>query len=179
MTADPSPGGTTGTPTAPPPSASLSGHAGGDDVALFVRRLLDCARSLFVAVPEAGRAPLFAAIDSALDAFLTTPAPATFLAAFRALDQARRRLLIERAGSGVLQRGFEDGLAALRRVSSLPVPALEVLARHLPADARAGARLHALAALAGTYQELSARVAADTDRRRRLWKTFPRRRTRR
>ncbi|MEP6655222.1 MAG: hypothetical protein ABJA82_17795 [Myxococcales bacterium] len=142
------------------------------DAAVLARRLLPCAHAAFLVVPESARPPLCAAVD----AFLRSPTPSRFLAAYRLLEQARRRAIIERAGRGVFRRALADGLAALGGVSSLPPVVLEVLTGHLPVDARAGERLKALAALASAYQELSARVSADSDRRRRLWKNFPRRR---
>ncbi|MES1205419.1 MAG: hypothetical protein ABUS79_05735 [Pseudomonadota bacterium] len=145
------------------------------DAALFARRLLPAARAAFQMVPPTAIRPLHAAVD----AFVEAPAPSSFLAAFRLLDQARRRAMVEQAGGGVLRRAFQDGVAALRRISALPTPAVDALAAHAEVDARAGERLHALAALTGAYQELSARVAADGDRRRQLWKTFPRPRPRR
>lgn len=159
--------------TATATAARASGEGVGE-VAALARRLFPAARAAFLVAPEAARGPLYAA----LDAFMQAPAPSTFVAAHRVLSQTRRRLVIEQAGHGVLRRGFAEGVAALRGVSSLPPSLTDALASHLPLDARAGDRLTALAALAGAYQELSARVAADGDRRRRLWKTAPRRRPR-
>lgn len=144
------------------------------DAAVLARRLLPCAHAAFLVVPESACPRLCAVIDG----FLHAPTPSAFLSAYRVLEQARRRAVIEGAGRGVFQRAFADGLVALRGVSSLPPPVIDILTGHLPVDARAGERLQALAALAGAYQALSARVAADGDRRRRLWKNFPRRRPR-
>lgn len=144
------------------------------DVTLFARRLLPCAHAAFGVVPEAERGRLCEAIDQ----FVLAPAPSTFLRAFRVLDDGRRQAVLGSAGRAVLRRAFSDGVALLREVSSMPPPVVDVLADRLPVDARAGERLRALASLASTYQEVSARVAADSDRRRRLWKTFPRRRPR-
>ena len=111
----------------------------------------------------------------ALDRFIAVPGPARFLAAVRVLDQARRRCLVAATAGATLDRAFADGLAAVRAVPGLPTDLIERLAG-LPVDPRAGQRLHALAALARTYQELGARVAADTDEmRRRLREAAPRR----
>jgi len=57
----------------------------------------------------------------------------------------------------------------------LPQPLVDALATNLPLDARAGDRLRALSALAAAHQEIGGRVVADIERRRRLWKTLPRR----
>ena len=144
------------------------------DVTLLARRLLPCAHAAFAVVPEAERGRLCEAVDQ----FVLEPRPSTFLRASRALNDGRRQAMLQSAGRGVLRRAFSEGVAALRNVSSLPPPAIDILANRLPVDPRAGERLRVLASLANAYQEVSARVAADSDRRRRLWKTFPRRRPR-
>jgi hypothetical protein len=115
---------------------------------------------------------------AALDHFLARPAPSTFLQAMRQLRQAEGRRLIESTARPTLLRARQAGLAALREVPGLPPPLLDRLAATLPADARGGQRLLALAALARSYHELAVRVAADTDEmRRRL--PYPRRGARR
>lgn len=152
----------------------MTGVAAPDDVAAYARRLLPGAQAAFQEVADHDSASLFAA----LDAFIAAPAPSTFVAAFRLLGEARRRRLMKGPGGALLRRGFDDGVNALRGTTALPREITDLLAIHLPVDVRAGNRLRALAALATAYQELDERVAADTDHRRRLWKSFPRRRPR-
>jgi hypothetical protein len=73
-----------------------------------------------------------------------------------------------------MRRAFTDGVAALR--AAVPGPLADRITAELPLDARAGQRLQALAALATAYEELSSRVAADSDEmRRRLRAGAPRR----
>lgn len=145
------------------------------DVALLARRLFAVVAAAFRLVSPEARGPILSAVDG----FLAAPAPSTFLIAFRVADRTRHRALIERAGARSLRRSFDDGVAALRQVSSLPAALVDGLVAGLPRDVRAGRRLNALAALAATYQELGTRVAADTDQRRRRWTGLPRRRARR
>jgi hypothetical protein len=121
-------------------------------------------------LPAEERGPALGAIDR----FLAAPGPAGFIAAVRLLGEARRRRQVAAAAGSTLERAFADGLAALRAVPGLPAVVGERLA-DLPVDTRAGQRLHALAALARAYEELGARVAADTDEmRRRLRESAPR-----
>ena len=161
MTTDATP-----TPATAPPSASTS------DTAVLARRLLPLARMAFQGVRQDDRTPILYAID----AFLLTPTPATFLSATRVMDETLRRLLIARAGRGPLQRGFAEGVQTLRTVGVLPATVIDELEANLPVDPRAAERLNALAALVTTYTALGTRVVADADQRRRQWKSFPRRR---
>ena len=136
----------------------------------LARALFTHALAAFRVVPVEERGPALGAIDR----FLAVPGPARFLAAVRLLGQARGRRQVETAAGTTLERAFADGLAAVRAVAGLPAELTERLAA-LPVDARAGRRLHALAALAQAYEELGARVAADTDEmRRRLRDSAPR-----
>lgn len=143
-----------------------------DDTAALARHLLPLARTVFHRVRDDERAPVL----TVLDTFLRAPSPSSFLAATRVMDETLRRLLIARAGRGPLRRSFAEGIETLRGVGALPAAVIDELAVHLPMDPRAAERLHALAALVGTYTTLSARVAADADQRRRQWKALPRRR---
>ena len=125
----------------------------------------------FRTVPEGDRGPCLAAIDG----FLAAPAPSSFLAAVRALDQARQRALVDHTASTTVARGRTHGLDALRAVPGFP-PRLVDRLQSLPADPRSSVRLAALTSLVTAYQELALRVAADTmETRRRLRSTLPRR----
>lgn len=152
-------------------ATAADARAARPDVAAWARRLLPRAHVAFQTVPASARG----AMVIALDHFIAAPAPATFLAAVRVLDQTSRAAILERAGGGLMRRSFEEGVTALRRVASLPQSLVDALATNLPLDARAGDRLRALSALAAAHQEIGGRVVADIERRRRLWKTLPRR----
>jgi hypothetical protein len=131
--------------------------------------LLRQAVAAFQVIPDEARGPALAALDD----FLAAPAPASFLAAIRVLRAQSRRAIVETTGGATMRRAFTDGLAALR-ATSIPPPLIDQLAQ-APLDARAGRRLLALAALARAYEELAARVAADSDEtRRRLRASVPR-----
>jgi len=153
------------------PSSSLPPAT---DAACFARRLLPLASAVLQRVPEGERTPIL----SALDRFLGAPSPASFLAATRVMDGALRDLLIARAGTGPLRRGFADALSSLRSLGALPPAVIDELAANAALDARSVDRLNALLALVGAYAVLDARVAADVDQHRRRWKPPPRPRQR-
>jgi len=136
--------------------------------------LLPLASAVLQRVPEGERTPIL----SALDRFLGAPSPASFLAATRVMDGALRDLLIARAGTGPLRRGFADALSSLRSLGALPPAVIDELAASATLDARSVARLNARSALVGAYAVLDARVAADVDQHRRRWKPPPRPRQR-
>jgi hypothetical protein len=141
-------------------NAAAAPDAGGPALA---RALFGHALAAFRAMPPEARAPSLAALDR----FLAAPGPARFLAATRVLRAERRRCLVATTAGATMERGLADGLAAVRAVPGLPADLVERLAADLEPDPRAGQRLHALAALAQAYEELGARVAADTDEMRR------------
>lgn len=118
--------------------------------------LLRRAVTAFAAVPPDAREPLFAAID----AFLTTPGPATYLAATRVLADARQTHALRQVRAAQTGYAFARGLDAVRR--ELGATAAEALAL-VPTDERAGLRLRALALLAAAHRELAERVAGTTE----------------
>ena len=131
--------------------------------------LLRRAMAAFQVIPDEARGPALAALDE----FLAAPAPATFLAATRILRAQARRAVVETTAGATMRRAFADGVAALRG-TAVPPTLIDQIAE-APLDARAGRRLLALAALARAYEELAARVAADSDEmRRRLRASVPR-----
>jgi hypothetical protein len=133
--------------------------------------LLERARVTLGALPEAARGPGLAG----LDAFIANPAPSSFVAACRALSEARRRHLVASRPPARARPAITAAAAALRRVPALPGALSQRLAADLPADHRTGQRLFALAALARAYEELAGRVAADTaEMRQRFMQAAPR-----
>jgi hypothetical protein len=135
----------------------------------FAPALLRRAVAAFRVIPDESRGPALAALDD----FLAAPAPATFLAATRILRAQSRRAIVETTAGATMRRAFADGVAALRS-TTVPPSVIDQIAE-APLDARSGPRLLALAALAQAYQELAARVAADSDEmRRRLRASAPR-----
>lgn len=126
-------------------------------------------------IPEHERAPVL----TALDAFLGSPTPASFLAATRVIDAGLRELVVARAAVGLLRRAFGDAIRSLRGVGVLPPAVIDELEGGVTTlDPRSAERVNALSALAETYAVLSARVAADVDEHRRRWKPPPRPRRR-
>jgi hypothetical protein len=140
------------------------------DTPRLARALVGHALRALRTIPEDARGPAL----GALDRFLATPGPATFLRAVRVLGEERRRFVVESAGGSTLRRGLDDGLASLRQVPGLPAALVDRLAADLPLDARTGQRLHALADLARAYEEVLGRVAADRDEMRRRLRGAPR-----
>jgi hypothetical protein len=131
--------------------------------------LLRRAVAAFRVIPDEARGPSLAALDE----FLAAPAPATFLAATRILRAQSRRAVVETTAGATMRRAFDDGVAALRN-TAVPPTLIDQIAQ-APLDARAGPRLLELASLARTYEELAARVAAESDEmRRRLRASLPR-----
>jgi hypothetical protein len=138
--------------------------------ARLARVLVGKVVATFRVVPEEGRGPALEAVDR----FLAAPAPAAFLAATRVLRSLRQRALIEGSAGATVRRSVAEAALSLRRI--LPPALMDRITTDLPIDARAGQRLQALAALATAYEELSSRVAADSDEmRRRLRAGAPRR----
>jgi hypothetical protein len=160
------------TAAAPEPDPPPKPSAARDDVAVLANALLGHALEAFKSIPESARGSALAALDR----FLAAPGPAAFVAAARELREARRRFLVETRASGTLRRALEDGVRELGEVPGLPEPVAARLAADLPIDALTGPRLRALALLARAYEELAARVAADTDEMRRRYKAAPHRR---
>jgi hypothetical protein len=138
----------------------------------FARVLLARAQATFRLLPEAERGPALAGLDR----FLANPAPASFLAAARALSHSRRRYLVGSRPPARSRPAITAAAAALQRIPALPRGLSERLAADLPTDARTGQRLFALAALARAYHELAGRVAADTEQMRRRFQQAPPRR---
>jgi len=139
-------------------------------VSALAPALLRHAVAAFAVSADDARGP---ALD-ALDQFLAAPPPASFLAAARVLRDLRRASLIEATAGATIRRSFADGLAAVGAVG-LP-PALVERLTEVPVEARAGQRLHALAVLVRTHDELAGRVAAEaSEMRRRLLESAPRR----
>jgi hypothetical protein len=118
--------------------------------------LLRRAVTAFAAVPPDDRGPLLTAIDQ----FLATPGPATYLAATLVLADARRTHALRQVRAAQTGYAFARGLDAVRR--ELGPIAAEALSA-VPADERAGLRLRALALLAAAHRELAERVAGTTE----------------
>lgn len=141
------------------------------EVARFARLLATRARSL----ASLARSPreVGALIDGALDPFLADPRPSTFVAAMRVLGEERRRLLSQRPAAARPREAppppVSAGVDGLRRTAALPASVTGRLAG-LPPDRRARQRLLALSALVRAYEELAARVAADTEEMRRQFR---------
>jgi hypothetical protein len=113
----------------------------------------------------------------ALDAFLTAPSPSRFVAATRALVEARRRSRAARFDVILGERRFRRGT---ERLEALPFvdEATRAALTAQPHTGAAGRRLAALAALLDAHAELAARlrsadaahvdvVIAEADRRAR------------
>ena len=92
-----------------------------------------------------------------LDAFVTTPSPARFAAAARALADARRRARHERLDALLGERTFARGLERLAAVPFVDDDTRAQLAAQ-PHDAATGRRLAVLAALLDAHAELAARL---------------------
>jgi hypothetical protein len=110
----------------------------------------------------------------ALDAFIATPSPSRFVAATRALADARRRSRAARFDALLGERRFRRGAARLDAVAFVDDGTRIALAAQ-PHTAAAGRRLATLAALLDAHAELAARlrsadaahvVIPDEDRRR-------------
>lgn len=110
----------------------------------------------------------------ALDAFIVTPSPSRFVAAARALADARRRSRAARVDTLLAERRFRRGAARLDAVAFVDEATRTALAAQ-PHTSAAGHRLAALAALLEAHAELAARlrsadaahvVIPDADRRR-------------
>jgi hypothetical protein len=123
--------------------------------AAFARALLRHLVRARAALPSPELGPALAAID----AFVAAPKPVTFLAASRALGQARRAHALRHLHGTHADRSFRRGLEAVRAVPGLDDAHSQLLAR-LPVDARTGRRLLALAQLLEVHVELSGRAAA-------------------
>lgn len=126
----------------------------------LARELLRRALGVFAAVPPTDRGPALAAIDE----FLAAPGPATYLAATRALVEARRARALSRVRAAQASYARARGLDAVRR--ELGSAAAEALAA-APTDERAGLRLRALTLLAAAHRELAERVAGSSELLRR------------
>lgn len=131
--------------------------AGATDATRLAAALLGAAKRTFHAVGRDGEAR--AAVATAVKTFTERPAPATYLAAVRALAGARRAAVLRRFDSATDERLFARGLEALRQVRGLDAPVIDRLAA-LPRDARSGRRLVALALLLETQLELAGRASA-------------------
>jgi hypothetical protein len=101
---------------------------------------------------------------AALDPFLAAPGPATFLRAARALLEAERDAHLAPSSSPLAARSRDRALARAVAFPALD-DATRALLSLLPADARAGSRLTALAALLEAHAELADRVREHDARR--------------
>jgi len=101
---------------------------------------------------------------AALDPFLAAPGPATFLRATRALLEAERDARLAPSSSPLAARSRDRALARAVAFPALD-DATRALLQLLPADARAGSRLTALAALLEAHAELADRVREHDARR--------------
>lgn len=129
----------------------------------MARALLPTAIEALGALPSDARGPAL----HYLRAFIDHPSPSAFLAARRALCEPRRAHAIKTSVTGLVQRGVDRGLRALRATASLPEAIVARLAADLPVDRHSGDRLEALAALVAACEELAGRVMTDTNRLRR------------
>jgi hypothetical protein len=94
---------------------------------------------------------------AALDAFVAGPSPARFVAAARALADARRRTRGERIDALLGERTFARGVARLADVGFVDDETRAALVAQ-PHVAAAGRRLGALAAMLDAHAELAARL---------------------
>jgi hypothetical protein len=101
---------------------------------------------------------------AALDPFLAAPGPATFLRAVRGLLEAERDARLAPSSSPLAARSRDRALARAVAFPALD-DATRALLKLLPADARAGSRLTALAALLEAHAELADRVREHDQRR--------------
>jgi len=117
--------------------------------------LLSRAAHVFPTITEEALDPALAAVDT----FVAAPSPASYLVAVRALRTASgtrpRHTVAVRLSTQRVARA-RGTLATLPRLD----PSLLVGLQDLPVDSRAGARLHALACLLGTWTELAGRAEA-------------------
>ena len=119
-------------------------------------------RTLPALFPDA-RASSLAAIDR----YVRSPSPSTFVAAARTLATALRQQNMGALSGDATRRRFQRGLLAVSTVPGLDAALADELSS-LPLDQRAGRRLEALAALLTTHHELTCRVAAAAEELRRM-----------
>lgn len=126
--------------------------------------LLRRAVATFAAVPDEDRAPVLAALDG----FLATPGPATYLSAVQILDGVRRNTALHKVRTAQARYTYSRGLETVKR--ELGESTAATLSA-IPIDERAGLRLRALALLAAAHRELAERVAGSAEL---LWRQLER-----
>lgn len=136
-------------------NAAMNAAAASPSSARLGAPLLELAARILPELP----AELAGSGAAAVRAFVDAPSPAAFLAATRALHDARRAYKLAALGRTAGPRRTERGVALLARVAEIPPAVLEALAS-LPADARNGRRLQVIAELFGLFRVLTARAEA-------------------
>lgn len=101
---------------------------------------------------------------AALDAFIEAPCASRYLAASRALRDARRGRGLALLRKTSAERAWVTGLEAVRTLLG-PTEASTLSA--MPVDEKAGLRLRALATLVTAHRELAERVSGQADAMRR------------
>lgn len=102
------------------------------------------------------------AVRLAIAPFVARPAPSTYVESLRALRQARRAMKLDGPLQEHRRRERERALSLLRSVGESGDRLAATLGRGAP-DKKAAARVHALACLLGSYEELEARSQLERD----------------